>query len=205
MASASRIPPQGRKGDVPTWIRLRPGLGTPFLVRAGLCLGLAAGPGPAWEPLPRAAEEGPPGASEEEARAEAVALVKKAIAYFKAHGRKAMVAEVSRTQSTLRKGSLYVFVCDMGGRVVAHGQFARLAGYDLSGFHDPTGKAYMQERIQLAKEKGSGWQDYVFLNPDTKKWEPKRAYIEACDGLIFGCGVYRPAEPRPEPAPPTTR
>lgn len=124
-------------------------------------------------------------------RKDAVALVKKAIAYFKAHGRKALVAEVSRTKSTLRDGSRYVFVYDMQGHVVAHGQFARLAGYDLSGFHDPAGKAYIQERIKLAKEKGSGWQDYVFMNPDTKKWEPKTAYIERCEDLIFGCGVYR--------------
>lgn len=144
---------------------------------------------PAASPSPGAPGKEP--APEDQGQKDAVALVKLAIAYHKQHGRKALVLEVSRTRSQLRKGRLYVFVYDMKGTVVAHGQFARLAGYDLSGFHDPNGKAYIQERIRIAREKGHGWQDYVFLNPETKNWEPKRAYIERSGDLIFGCGVYR--------------
>lgn len=158
----------------------------------GFAWGLPAMPLPFPGAVPDLLHEGTPGPDGEQGRKDALALVKKAIAFYKAQGRKALVAEVTKSQSSLRKDALYVFVYDMEGRVIAHGQFAQLVGYDLSGYHDPTGKPYIQERIRLAKEKGSGWQDYVFLNPDTKKWEPKTAYIEAFDGLIFGCGVYRP-------------
>jgi signal transduction histidine kinase len=57
---------------------------------------------------------------------------------------------------------------------------------------DPDGKFYVKERIELAKTKGSGRQDYKFTNPSTKKIENKTAYIEKIDNLIFGCGVYKP-------------
>jgi len=49
----------------------------------------------------------------------------------------------------------------------------------------------VKERIALVKAKGKGWQDYKFTNPVSKKIEGKTAYIELCDGMIFGCGVYK--------------
>jgi signal transduction histidine kinase len=79
----------------------------------------------------------------------------------------------------------------MNGTVVAHGQLANLVGKNLLTTKDPRGKQYVQERIELAKAKGSGWHDYTFLNPVSKKWEPKRSYIEKADDLIFGSGTYR--------------
>lgn len=132
--------------------------------------------------LPAFAQEG-----SEDARQ----LVKKAIAHYKQHGRESMVVEVTNPGGILRKGNLYVFVYDLNGTVVAHGQLGNLVGKNLLGTKDPRGKDYVQERIDLAKSKGSGWQDYTFLNPATKKWEPKKSYIERVDDLIFGSGTYR--------------
>lgn len=124
-------------------------------------------------------------------RTEAQSLVKRSIDLYKGQGRESMVLEVGRPGGKLRNGMLYVFVYDLQGVVVAHGQLPRLIGTNLYNSKDPKGKLFVQERIALAKEKGSGWQDYVFMNPATKRWEPKTAYIELHDGLIFGCGVYR--------------
>ena len=124
-------------------------------------------------------------------KGEAMALVKRAIAYYKANGKGKMVFEVSKLDGQLRKGSLYVFVYDMNGKVVAHGQKVRMIGMDLKNAKDPAGKAFVQERIKIAMEKGSGWQDYLFENPFNHKVEEKSAYIERCDDLIFGCGTYK--------------
>lgn len=126
-----------------------------------------------------------------DSKEEAQALVKKAIAFYKAEGKEKMIIEVGRPGGQLRKGLLYVFVYDMNGVVVAHGQLAKLVGTNLYNSKDPSGKFWVQERIALANEKGQGWQSYVFMNPLNKRWEPKTAYIEKCDYLVFGCGVYR--------------
>ena len=43
----------------------------------------------------------------------------------------------------------------------------------------------------MAKTKGSGWQDYKFVNPETKQIEPKSMYIEKYDNVIVACGIYK--------------
>ncbi|MNR23206.1 Methyl-accepting chemotaxis protein 4 [compost metagenome] len=67
-----------------------------------------------------------------------------------------------------------------------------MIGKDLIDIRDGDGKYYMRERIEIIKTKGKGWQDYKFLDPLTKKIEPKSMYIEKFDDLIVGCGIYKP-------------
>ncbi|HJW71461.1 MAG TPA: cache domain-containing protein [Geothrix sp.] len=135
--------------------------------------------------LPMAAQDATP--------KEAEALVKDAIAYAKAHGKDAAFKEITKAGGQFRRngGELYVFVYDMNGNVVAHGQGASKVGVNQLKAVDPDGVAYVQERIQLAKSKGRGWHNYQYMNPKTGKKEPKTSYIEVWDGLIFGAGIYR--------------
>jgi signal transduction histidine kinase len=56
---------------------------------------------------------------------------------------------------------------------------------------DVDNKPFVQERVQIAKTKGKGWQDYSFLNPVSQKIEPKSMYIEKFEDMIVGCGVYK--------------
>jgi signal transduction histidine kinase len=123
--------------------------------------------------------------------AEAEAMVKKAVAEIKASGKDKAFAEINNTKGKFTDRDLYVFVYDMTGKCVAHGFNAKMIGKDLVDMKDPDGKFYVKERIEIAKTKGSGWQDYKFLNPKTKAVEDKTAYIERCDDLIVGAGAYR--------------
>jgi cytochrome c len=123
---------------------------------------------------------------------DAEAMVKSAIAYYKANGMAKAFAEINNPKGQFIKGDLYVFVYDMQGNCVAHGFSQKMIGNNLMDMKDPDGKPYVKERIELAKTKGSGWQDYKFVNPTTKKIENKTAYIEKADNLIFGCGIYKP-------------
>jgi signal transduction histidine kinase len=66
-----------------------------------------------------------------------------------------------------------------------------MIGKELIDMKDADGKEFVKERIEIAKTKGSGWQDYKFTDPLTKKIEHKRAYIERHGDLIFGCGIYK--------------
>jgi signal transduction histidine kinase len=86
---------------------------------------------------------------------------------------------------------LYIFAYDLSGKCVAHGANQKMIGIDLIGMKDPDGKEYVKERVEIAKMKGKGWQDYKFPNPVTKKIESKSAYIEKADDVIIGCGAYK--------------
>ncbi|MBI5057369.1 MAG: cache domain-containing protein [Nitrospirae bacterium] len=123
-------------------------------------------------------------------KAEAEAMVKKAIAYIKEAGKEKAFAEINNKQGKFVDRDLYIFVYDLNGKVLAHGANAKMIGKDLIEMQDPDGKFYVKERVEIAKTKGKGWQDYKFTNPTTKKIEPKTAYIEKLDDMIIGCGVY---------------
>ncbi len=123
--------------------------------------------------------------------AEAEALVKKAIAMAKAKGNEAAFAEINNPKGQFTAGDLYVFVYDMSGKCVAHGQNLKMIGKELIDMKDADGKAFVKERVEIAKTKGSGWQDYKFTDPLTKQIEHKRAYVERHGDLIFGSGIYK--------------
>jgi cytochrome c len=124
-------------------------------------------------------------------KAEAEAMVKKAIAYYKANGKDAAFAEISNNKGKFVKEDLYVTVYDMNGKCVAHGANSKMVGKDLIEMRDPDGVYFVKERVKLANTAGKGWQDYKFTNPVTKKVEPKTMYIEKFDNYIFSCGVYK--------------
>jgi signal transduction histidine kinase len=130
-----------------------------------------------------AAENGTP--------AEAEAMVKKAIAFAKANGKDKAFAEISNSKGQFIDRDLYVFVYDMNGKCVAHGFNQKMIGKDLIEMKDPDGKYYVKERVEIAKTKGKGLQNYKFTNPESKKLDEKTAYIEKYDNYIFGCGAYK--------------
>jgi signal transduction histidine kinase len=122
---------------------------------------------------------------------EAEALVKKAISYIKAQGQEKAFAEISNSKGSFVDRDLYIFVYDMNGKCIAHGANQKMIGKDLREMKDTDGKSYVKERIEIAKSKGKGWQDYKFTNPLSKKIEAKTAYIEKLDDMIVGCGIYK--------------
>ena len=123
--------------------------------------------------------------------AEAEALVKKAIAFIKANGKDKAFTEFTNQKGQFVDRDLYIFVYDMGGKVLAHGQNPKMIGKDLSDLTDSSGKAFVKERIEIARTKGKGWQNYKFSNPLTKKIEDKTAYIEKYEDVIVGSGAYK--------------
>ncbi|MBI5103154.1 MAG: cache domain-containing protein [Nitrospirae bacterium] len=130
-------------------------------------------------------------AAERGTTTDAEALVKKAIEHIKANGREKSFAEFGNKNGRFVQGDLYIFVYDLNGRCLAHGQNPKMVGNDLIGMKDPDGKYFVKERVEIARTKGKGWQDYKFTDPLTKKIEHKTAYIEKFEDLIIGSGVYK--------------
>ena len=122
---------------------------------------------------------------------EAEAMVKKAISFLKANGKEKAFAEINTPKGQFVDRDLYIFVYDLNGKCVAHGFNPKMIGKDLLEMKDVDGKFYVKERIEIAKTKGKGWQDYKFTDPVSKKIEQKTAYIEKTEDIIVGCGIYK--------------
>ncbi|MBI5607162.1 MAG: cache domain-containing protein [Deltaproteobacteria bacterium] len=122
---------------------------------------------------------------------EAKTLVEKGIQFYKANGKDKALAEFSNPKGQFVKGELYIFIWDVNGTVLAHGTNQKLIGKDVSGLKDADGKLFVKDGLELAKSKGSGWVDYKWTNPVTKKMDDKTTFVKKVDDLIFCCGIYK--------------
>ena len=122
---------------------------------------------------------------------EAVALVKKAIAYIKANGRDKAFAEFSNPTGGFKDRDLYIMVYDMSGNNKAHGANAKLIGKNLAEIKDADGKYIVKSFIETASGKGKGWVDYKWPNPVSTAVEPKSTYVEKYEDILVGCGIYK--------------
>jgi cytochrome c len=134
--------------------------------------------------LPLIVSAGPPDKNE------VVAVVKKAIEFYKANGRDKSLLEFNKKDGQFAKGEDYVDVHDLNGVCVAHPISPAKVGLNRLDQSDSAGNFYIRELVGAAKQKPSGWIEYVMKNPTTSKLENKMAYWEAYDGLIFKAGTY---------------
>ena len=132
------------------------------------------------------------GAAEGGATAEqATAMVKKGIAFIKANGSEKGYAEITNKTGQFRHQDLYLTVYTLDGMVMAHGANEKMVGRNLIELKDVDGKAFVKERVELAKTKPSFWQDYKFTNPESKKIEPKAMYCERLEQTVVCGGIYK--------------
>ena len=124
-------------------------------------------------------------------KAEAEAMVKKGVAFIKAHGPEKSYEEISRKGSQFSDRDLYLVVYGLDGFVFAHGANSKMIGKNLIDIKDVDGKAFVKERVELAKSKGAFWQEYKFVNPETKQIEPKLMYCEKLNDTAVCGGIYK--------------
>jgi signal transduction histidine kinase len=121
---------------------------------------------------------------------EAVAMVKKGVAFVKANGKEKAFAEFSNPKGQFVDRDLYVMVYDMEGNNKAHGSNPKLIGKNLLEIKDADGKFIVKGLIEVA-QKGKGWFDYKWPNATTKAVEPKSTYVEKVDDILIGVGIYK--------------
>ena len=122
---------------------------------------------------------------------DAKALVKQAAAFVKYQGKGKALAEISKPKGTFDKGELYVFAYDLQGVMVAHPKNPALIGKNLIDVPDSDGKLFRKEIVEKARLKGSGWVDYLYLNPETNEVEHKTTYLLKVGDIILCCGAYK--------------
>ncbi len=130
-------------------------------------------------------------AGENATKDEAVAMVKKGVAFIKSSGKDKGYAEITNKQGQFTDRDLYLVVYALDGTVRAHGANEKMVGRNLIELKDVDGKAFVHERMELAKKNATFWQDYKFTNPATKKIEPKSMYCERLDDTVVCGGIYK--------------
>ncbi|TMJ22996.1 MAG: histidine kinase [Alphaproteobacteria bacterium] len=122
---------------------------------------------------------------------DAVAMVKKAVAFIKEQGPETAYAAFTGKDGKFIDRDLYVVVYQFDGKVLAHGSNAKFVGKDMSDAQDVDGKLFVKERVEMAAKQASFWQDYKFVNPVDKKVEPKQMYCERLDNTAVCSGIYK--------------
>ena len=118
-------------------------------------------------------------------------MVAKAVAFIKREGAERGYAEITNREGPFVDRDLYVVVYQLDGHVLAHGANEKFVGKDVRNAQDVDGKLFVQERIELAATQPSFWQDYKFVNPVSKKVEPKQMYCEKLDNTAVCAGIYK--------------
>jgi cytochrome c len=129
-------------------------------------------------------------ASDRASEAEAEALVKKAVEFYKKNGKEKAIAEYQKNPGPFVDRDLYVTVYTPNADCLSHIN-PKMVGKNMMELRDGNGKYHIKERMEMAKKGERGWQDFTFFNPVSKNIEPKRMYWEKHDGLIFAAGAYK--------------
>ena len=86
----------------------------------------------------------------------------------------------------------YIWINDMHPTMVMHPIKPALNGKNLSDFKDPNGKHLFNEFVEVCREKGEGFVDYMWPKPGYDKPVPKLSYVKLFKpwNWIVGTGIY---------------
>jgi methyl-accepting chemotaxis protein len=89
-------------------------------------------------------------------------------------------------------GNNYLWINDLGPKMVMHPLKPELNGKDLTENKDPQGKALFVEMVAVCKDKGKGFVNYAWAKPGNNTPVPKISYVELYQpwGWIIGTGIY---------------
>jgi hypothetical protein len=123
--------------------------------------------------------------------AEAQAMLQKAIAHYKAVGRKQALADFSAGKPPFRDRDLYV-VCIAPDRAIsANGAFPQYVGTNVDTIlKDAAGKPLGGSLLGSVSSKETGSVSYVMINPLNGQMEPKTIFTVQLSGDVCGVGVY---------------
>ena len=130
----------------------------------------------------------------QDAREQAMALVRKAVFHIQSNRREDALRDVSDPAGEFVDGEFYIAVNDLKGICVAHGTMRELIGQSHFDLKDADGKYFVREYLRISAAQGRGWLDYRWVNPATGTLQEKSGYVERAGDLVVSCGIYKAAQ-----------
>ena len=86
----------------------------------------------------------------------------------------------------------YFWINDYHPKMVMHPIKPELQGQDLTDNKDANGKRHFVEFVNVVKNGGAGYVDYVWSKPGMESPQPKLSYVKGFEpwGWIIGTGIY---------------
>lgn len=131
-------------------------------------------------------------AQERGTAAEAKQMVTDALAHVKDVGPEKAFQDFSTPGGRWHVKDIYLFCYKTDGTAVCHGANKALIGKNLMDMKTADGQYLIKNFVTLVTSKGSGWVDYQWPHPETKKTEAKRAFVAKIPGYdgLLGAGIY---------------
>lgn len=122
---------------------------------------------------------------------EARALNDAAVAHIKKVGLDQAMRDFASDKARWMPKDLYPFVMDFTGVMRFHIS-DKMVNRNVLDVKDASGKEFGREMIAIAR-KGTGWVDYEWANPVSKKVEDKTSFVQRVPGadMFVGVGIYR--------------
>jgi methyl-accepting chemotaxis protein len=136
-----------------------------------------------------------------EARDQAVALVRRAIAHLNAFGLERARRDFESPDGGFMHDEFYVFGNNTAGVQLFNARSRERTGQSAIDKKDARGRDFVRAFIEIAKAQGKGWHDYHHVNPVTGHVELKSAYVELVGDVVVGCGIYNDEAPAASSAP----
>jgi len=122
--------------------------------------------------------------------AEAKAMLAKAAAYYKAVGRQQALADFNSKRAPFGDRDLYVVCLGADHTVVANGGFPSFVGQSVDQLKDADGKSVGKAIWDAAGGEGSA--HYRWINPVSRKMEPKVTFSQKVGDDVCAVGAYNP-------------
>ena len=125
---------------------------------------------------------------------EVIAKVKEAVTMITNKGQDAAFKEINNKEGKFIWKNTYVFVLDFEGTLLARPVRQSAIGRNWMNWQDKSNppKQPNKEMVDLAKDKGEGWVEYMFPKPGENTPSKKISYIYRVPGqnLLVGAGIY---------------
>ena len=123
--------------------------------------------------------------------AEAKAMLVKAVAHYKAVGRKQPLADFTAKKAPFGDRDLYVFCLGPDRVISANGAFPSWVGQSADLLKDADGKLLGKAVWEAGSRPGGGSVEYPNINPVTRKPAAKVSFVEKPGEDVCGVGAYK--------------
>ena len=123
---------------------------------------------------------------------EARAMLTKAVAHYKAVGRKQALADFNGKRAPFVDRDLYVFCISPDRMMVANGGYPSFVGSSVDILKDADGKPLGKALWDAGSREGGGSVEYAHINPVSHLPESKVSFVQKAGEDMCGVGAYNP-------------
>jgi len=123
-----------------------------------------------------------------------VSMVESAVKLVSEKGPEVAFRQFMMPEGGYIKGDLYVFVLDLAGNILAHGNSPRAIGTNAIQSRDKNGNYFVRNILLQASTRGYGWVDYEWFSPCTGELASKLVYFKRTGQFVICVGLYKALE-----------